>query len=54
MTFGFSRDDAEGKFLLRYVEDKILPRDPFETLDRDGVGRLMQFAVEEGSASARR
>jgi len=48
MTFGVSRDDAEGKFLLRYVEDKILPRNPFETLDRDGVGRLMRFAVEEG------
>jgi pyruvate, orthophosphate dikinase len=50
MTFGVSRDDAEGKFLLRYVEDKILPRNPFETLDRDGVGRLMRFAVEEGRA----
>jgi pyruvate, orthophosphate dikinase len=48
MTFGVSRDDAEGKFLLRYVEDKVLPRNPFETLDRDGVGRLMRFAVEEG------
>jgi pyruvate,orthophosphate dikinase len=50
MTFGVSRDDAEGKFLNRYVEDKILPRNPFETLDRDGVGRLMRFAVEEGRA----
>jgi pyruvate,orthophosphate dikinase len=50
MTFGVSRDDAEGKFLLRYVEDKVLPRNPFETLDRDGVGRLMRFAVEEGRA----
>jgi len=48
MTFGVSRDDAEGKFLLRYVEDKVLARNPFETLDRDGVGRLMRFAVEEG------
>ena len=48
MTFGVSRDDAEGKFLLRYVEEKILPRNPFETLDRDGVGRIMRFAVEEG------
>ncbi|MBV9526400.1 MAG: pyruvate, phosphate dikinase, partial [Candidatus Dormibacteraeota bacterium] len=47
-TFGVSRDDAEGKFLLRYVEDKVLPRNPFETLDRDGVGRLMRIAVEEG------
>jgi pyruvate,orthophosphate dikinase len=50
MTFGVSRDDAEGKFLLRYVEDKVLPRNPFETLDRDGVGRLMRFAVQEGRA----
>jgi|HubBroStandDraft_6_1064221.scaffolds.fasta_scaffold00365_5 pyruvate,orthophosphate dikinase len=50
MTFGVSRDDAEGKFLLRYVEEKILPRNPFETLDRDGVGRIMRFAVEEGRA----
>jgi pyruvate,orthophosphate dikinase len=50
MTFGVSRDDAEGKFLLKYVEDKVLPRNPFETLDRDGVGRLMRFAVEEGRA----
>ncbi|HZU76481.1 MAG TPA: putative PEP-binding protein, partial [Dehalococcoidia bacterium] len=47
-TFGVSRDDAEGEFLLRYVEEKILPRNPFETLDRDGVGRLMRIAVEEG------
>ena len=54
MTFGVSRDDAEGKFLLRYVEDKVLPRNPFETLDRDGVGRLMRFAVEEGGRCVRR
>ena len=47
-TFGYSRDDAEGKFLLRYVEEKILPRNPFETLDRGGVGRLMNIAVIEG------
>ncbi len=46
--FGFSRDDAEGKFLLKYVEEKILPVNPFEQLDRDGVGRLMRMAVEEG------
>jgi phosphoenolpyruvate synthase/pyruvate phosphate dikinase len=38
MTFGISRDDAEGKFLLKYVEDKILPENPFQSLDRDGVG----------------
>jgi pyruvate, orthophosphate dikinase len=47
-TFGFSRDDAEGKFLGRYVEQKILPVNPFETIDRSGVGRLMKIAVDEG------
>ncbi|HEY8736437.1 MAG TPA: pyruvate, phosphate dikinase, partial [Candidatus Dormibacteraeota bacterium] len=47
-TFGYSRDDAEGKFLLRYVEEKILPVNPFESLDQAGVGRLMKMAVEEG------
>src|SRR5438309_9398613 len=47
-TFGFSRDDAEGKFIGRYVEQKILPQNPFETLDRSAVGRLMAIAVEEG------
>jgi pyruvate,orthophosphate dikinase len=44
MTFGFSRDDA-GKFLVPYVEKKILPTDPFETLDQVGVGALMKTAV---------
>ncbi len=48
MTFGFSRDDAEGKFLQKYVEDKVLPVNPFETIDRDGVGQLMRIAVKEG------
>src|SRR3989441_421872 len=47
-TFGFSRDDAEGKFLLKYVEEKILPVNPFESLDTVGVGRLMKIAVDEG------
>jgi pyruvate,orthophosphate dikinase len=47
-TFGFSRDDAEGKFLQRYVEQKILTVNPFETIDRAGVGRLMKIAVTEG------
>lgn len=57
-TFGYSRDDAEGKFLLRYVDGldepglkhkvKILPLNPFQTLDRDGVGQLVQMAVEKG------
>jgi pyruvate,orthophosphate dikinase len=48
MTFGFSRDDAEGKFLNNYVEQKILPSNPFETLDQEGVGQLMQIAIEKG------
>jgi pyruvate,orthophosphate dikinase len=60
-TFGFSRDDAEGKFLLKYVDGlqepgiegkvKILPVNPFQTLDRDGVGQLVRMAVENGRAA---
>ncbi len=46
--FGYSRDDAEGKFLLKYVEDKILPDNPFQTLDQAGVGKLMETAVKLG------
>ena len=49
-TFGFSRDDAEGKFLGQYVDQKILTRNPFETLDTVGVGRLIRMAVDEGRA----
>ena len=45
-TLGFSRDDAEGKFLTRYLEDRILDANPFETLDESGVGDLMRIAVE--------
>jgi pyruvate,orthophosphate dikinase len=45
-TLGFSRDDAEGKFLTRYLEDRILEANPFETLDVSGVGDLMRIAVE--------
>jgi pyruvate,orthophosphate dikinase len=48
MTFGYSRDDAEGRFLRLYVETGILPENPFQVIDRDGVGRLMQMAVREG------
>ncbi|MCL5068626.1 MAG: PEP-utilizing enzyme, partial [Thaumarchaeota archaeon] len=48
MTFGMSRDDAEGKFLVRYVEEKVLPNNPFEVIDVPGVGRLMKIAAEEG------
>jgi pyruvate,orthophosphate dikinase len=57
-TFGISRDDAEGKFLLKYVDGleepgakervKILAVNPFQTLDRDGVGQLVRMAVEKG------
>jgi pyruvate,orthophosphate dikinase len=46
-TFGFSRDDA-GKFLGHYVESGILPRNPFVSIDREGVGRLMEMAVQGG------
>jgi pyruvate,orthophosphate dikinase len=48
MTFGYSRDDAERNFLVTYLEQGILPKNPFQTLDREGVGRLMQWAVNEG------
>jgi len=51
MTFAFSRDDAEGKFLGRYLEEKILPENPFQTIDRVGVGRLVRMAFEDGRAS---
>ncbi|EFH90402.1 pyruvate, phosphate dikinase [Ktedonobacter racemifer] len=57
-TFGYSRDDAEGKFLLKYVDGldvpgqrdkvKILPANPFQTLDREGVGQLVAMAVAKG------
>ena len=52
-TFGFSRDDAEGKFIGRYLEQKILPVNPFETIDRGGVARLMEIAVTEGRETRR-
>jgi pyruvate,orthophosphate dikinase len=48
MTYGYSRDDAERGFLLKYVEDGILPVNPFQTIDREGVGELMKLAVTEG------
>ncbi|MCF7935390.1 MAG: pyruvate, phosphate dikinase [Synergistales bacterium] len=47
-TFGYSRDDAEGKFLAEYVRQHVLDNNPFHSLDVSGVGRLMQIAVEEG------
>jgi len=48
MTFAFSRDDAEGKFLGRYRENGFIEEDPFEHLDIEGVGELMKIAVERG------
>jgi len=48
MTFGYSRDDAEGKFLLQYVDRKILPANPFQVLDTEGVGQLVRIATERG------
>ncbi|MTV50159.1 pyruvate, phosphate dikinase [Heliobacillus mobilis] len=50
-TFGFSRDDAESKFLGYYRDRKILPENPFIVLDREGVGQLMKIAVEKGRAT---
>ncbi|MFN8598457.1 MAG: pyruvate, phosphate dikinase [Anaerolineae bacterium] len=50
-TYGYSRDDAEGKFLLRYVEEKILPSNPFQQLDTVGVGQLIEMAVKNGRAT---
>lgn len=46
LTYGFSRDDA-GKFINVYTESNILQIDPFQTLDKDGVGQLIQYAVEQ-------
>jgi pyruvate,orthophosphate dikinase len=51
MTYGYSRDDAEGKFLLDYVERGILPENPFQVLDQEGVGRLVKMCVEEAKAA---
>ncbi len=47
-ALGLSRDDAEGKFLTRYLEDGVIERNPFEVLDQEGVGELMSLAVERG------
>ncbi|HQN63907.1 MAG TPA: pyruvate, phosphate dikinase, partial [Flexilinea sp.] len=48
MTFGYSRDDAEHSFLITYVEKGILPANPFQEIDRDGVGKLMRMAIRDG------
>ena len=50
-TLGFSRDDAEGKFLTYYLEEGVLEKNPFETLDIDGVGDLMRIAVKRGRST---
>jgi pyruvate,orthophosphate dikinase len=50
-TLAFSRDDAEGNFLTRYLEDGVLAENPFQTIDVDGVGDLMRIAVERGTAT---
>jgi len=49
-TFGFSRDDVEAKFIPKYVEMGILPQSPFDSVDRQGVGKLMEMAVRDGRA----
>jgi pyruvate,orthophosphate dikinase len=51
MAFGYSRDDAEGKFLLQYVDRKILSENPFQVLDASGVGQLVRMGVEKGRAT---
>jgi pyruvate,orthophosphate dikinase len=48
MTFGFSRDDVEGRIMTPYLELKLIPANPFETLDRDGVGELVRWACQRG------
>jgi pyruvate,orthophosphate dikinase len=51
MTFGFSRDDVEGRFMSQYLELKLIDANPFETLDVRGVGELVRIAVERGRAA---
>jgi pyruvate, orthophosphate dikinase len=51
MTFGFSRDDIEGRFMAEYLEQKLLPANPFETIDVEGVGQLVRMAVVRGRAA---
>jgi pyruvate,orthophosphate dikinase len=50
-TFGISRDDAEAGFLVDYIQQGILPENPFASIDADGVGKLMQIAVTDGRAT---
>jgi pyruvate,orthophosphate dikinase len=51
MTFGISRDDAEGKFLLNFVDRGLLPNNPFQVIDREGVGQLMKMCVDKGRST---
>jgi pyruvate,orthophosphate dikinase len=51
MTFGFSRDDVEGRFMSEYLELKLLKANPFETLDQEGVGQLVRMGVAQGRAA---
>ncbi len=51
MVFGFSRDDVEGRLMERYLEEGLLPRNPFETIDHRGVGELMRTGLERGRAA---
>ncbi len=48
MTFGFSRDDVEGRIMTPYLTQKLIPANPFETLDREGVGQLVRWACRKG------
>ena len=48
MTFGFSRDDVEGRFMAEYLELGLLVANPFESIDEDGVGELVRMSVERG------
>nr|WP_263327910.1 pyruvate, phosphate dikinase [Neobacillus sp. Marseille-Q6967] len=50
-TFGFSRDDAEGKFLQAYIENKVLPENPFAVLDQEGVGKLVETGIKLGRST---
>jgi pyruvate,orthophosphate dikinase len=51
MTFGFSRDDVEGRIMTQYLERHLIPANPFETLDQQGVGQLVSWACERGRAA---
>ena len=50
-TYGISRDDAETGFLVHYLQTRLLKDNPFTSIDPEGVGRLMQMAIDEGRAS---